>query len=162
MRARDIDIRMATSDDLPAMIRVQLHSVTAAYPDPIRALLVANPQIVVEEVSRRWSEGDVFVVARRGERLVGFAAASVNVSRAELVALFVEPELWRGGIGTALTDFIARRMSAIGVDRLSVLANPLVEGFYTAAGFVPDELVQIPNFGLVPRFLRALDRKCPA
>lgn len=120
-----------------------MQSVNAGYPDPIRAPLIANPEIVIEETSGRLSEGNVFVAARRGERLAGFAVASVelNLSQADLVAMFVEPDSWRKGIGTELTDFIARKLSALGVDRLYVVANP-------AAGFVPDGLAQMANYGL--------------
>jgi len=53
----------------------------------------------------------------------------------ELDALFVEPTLWKGGVGRLLVDRCAdlarRRASRI----LHVVGNPHAEGFYVACGF---------------------------
>ena len=161
MRLHDTRLRRASANDLTEMVGVQRRSVAAGYPDSVRSLLIANPEIVSDELKKRWIEGAVFVVAEFEQQLIGFAAARVgsNVAQAELVALFVEPSRWRSGVGTVLTECITQILSGLGVDRLSVLANPLVEGFYRKTGLVPDGLVQMANYSEVPRFVMAIDSK---
>jgi len=52
-----------------------------------------------------------------------------------LDALFVEPQLWKHGIGRRLVDHIAdvARVNAAGF--LHVIGNPHAEGFYLSCGF---------------------------
>ncbi|MBL4726873.1 MAG: GNAT family N-acetyltransferase [Rhizobiaceae bacterium] len=49
--------------------------------------------------------------------------------------LFVEPDIWRGGISRALVDACSAHAKGIGASYLNVLGNPHVEGFYMACGF---------------------------
>jgi GNAT superfamily N-acetyltransferase len=99
-----------------------------------RDALLANPDAIelpVEQIAN----GDVFVAESDGV-VVGFAAVVPRPDGgAELDALFVEPGLWKRGIGRQLVDHIAdvARERAAGV--LHVIGNPHAEGFYISCGF---------------------------
>lgn len=99
-----------------------------------RAALLANPdaiEVPIEQLLR----GQVLVAEIAGE-IVGFASVIPrDDGGAELDALFVEPSMWRCGIGRQLMD------SAVGMARrhaarsIHVIGNPYAEGFYSACGF---------------------------
>ena len=65
-----------------------------------------------------------------------YAGAAVlrEDSHLELDGLFVEPELWRGGIGAALVEQAAHEARRQGVS-LMVVANPHALDFYRSCGF---------------------------
>ena len=54
---------------------------------------------------------------------------------AELDALFVEPHLWKRGIGRQLVDRIADVARERAAGFLHVIGNPHAEGFYVSCGF---------------------------
>jgi N-acetylglutamate synthase-like GNAT family acetyltransferase len=75
-------------------------------------------------------------VAQREGVIVGFASVLPRPDgNAELDALFVEPTLWKGGVGRLLVEHCAdvarKRASRI----LYVIGNRHAKGFYTACGF---------------------------
>jgi GNAT superfamily N-acetyltransferase len=81
------------------------------------------------------ADGHVFVAERDGV-IVGFAAVLPRPDGdAELDALFVDPHIWKRGVGRLLVDHCVgvaqQRSSRI----LQVVANPHAEGFYLACGF---------------------------
>jgi N-acetylglutamate synthase-like GNAT family acetyltransferase len=53
----------------------------------------------------------------------------------ELDALFVEPDGWRRGIGSALVERCAEEARATGASSLHVIGNPHAEDFYKKCGF---------------------------
>jgi GNAT superfamily N-acetyltransferase len=94
-----------------------------AHPD---AITVPPGQIV---------DGDVFVADRNGE-ILGFAAVLRRPDGdAELDALFVDPVLWKQGIGRRLVDHCAVVARQRGARILHVVGNPHAEVFYGACGF---------------------------
>ena len=52
----------------------------------------------------------------------------------ELDGLFVEPDLWRSGIGAVLVETVTHEARRKGLT-LSVIANPAALGFYERCGF---------------------------
>jgi GNAT superfamily N-acetyltransferase len=99
-----------------------------------RDALLAHPDAIALPVEQI-SDGHVFVAERDGV-IVGFAGVLPRPDgNSELDALFVEPSLWRGGIGRLLVDHcasIARQRSSL---VLYVVGNPHAERFYSACGF---------------------------
>jgi GNAT superfamily N-acetyltransferase len=99
-----------------------------------RDSLLANPDAIslpVEQIA----DGHVFVAERDGA-IVGFAAVLARPDgNAELDSLFVEPTLWKGGVGRSLVDHCADVARGRGSRILHVVGNPHAEGFYTACGF---------------------------
>jgi GNAT superfamily N-acetyltransferase len=86
--------------------------------------------------SSQIADGQVFVAESDGS-LLGFSAVlDRDDGQTELDGLFVEPALWRAGVGRLLVE----RAKDYGRDRsatwLHVIGNPHAEGFYEACGFV--------------------------
>jgi GNAT superfamily N-acetyltransferase len=99
-----------------------------------RDSLLANPDAIVVP-AEQIADGHV-LVAESDDVIVGFAAVLPRPDgNAELDALFVEPNLWKRGVGRLLVDHCAdlarQRASRI----LHVVGNPHAEGFYVACGF---------------------------
>jgi GNAT superfamily N-acetyltransferase len=106
-----------------------------AYPDAIHLppAQLANGQVIVAEID--------------GEP-VGFAA----LVGGELDGLFVELDMWGGGVGRALIEAAAHEARRKGLT-LSVIANPGARGFYESCGFSYEGEVQT-RFGLAFRMSR--------
>jgi len=99
-----------------------------------RDSLLENPDAIAVPVEQI-TDGHVLVAQCDGV-IVGFAAVLPRPDgNAELDALFVEPTLWKRGVGRLLVeqcaDVARRRASRI----LHVVGNPHAEGFYVACGF---------------------------
>ena len=94
--------------------------------------LEAEPEAVqlpLEQIER----GEV-MVAELDDRLAGFAAVLIEDDAAELDGLFVEPELWRRGIGSALVGVAVQEARRQGL-AMMVVANPSARLFYEKCGF---------------------------
>ena len=93
-----------------------------------REQLIANPD-AIHLPPAQIANGQV-IVAEIDRQIVGFAA----VVGGELDGLFVEPDLWRHGIGRALIDAAAHQARQRGL-ALSVIAAPGGRRFYESCGF---------------------------
>lgn len=125
-------IRPALPGEQPALEALQRRASLANPGD--REALVAHPD-AIELPLAQITGGHVFVVDRAGV-IAGFAAVLPREDGgAELDALFVEPDLWKHGIGRALVDYCAGVAHSRGAPFLHVVGNPHAEGFYVACGF---------------------------
>lgn len=105
-----------------------------------RDALLAHPDAIALPVEYI-SQGHVFVAERDGE-VVGFAAVLPRPDgNAELDALFVDPVLWKRGVGRLLVDHCACVARDRASRTLHVVGNPHAEGFYLACGFRTTETV---------------------
>ena len=130
--APDLSIRLARPDDQTMLEALQWRASLGNPGD--RDALLEHPDAIALPLEQI-AAGGVFVAERDG-RVAGFAAVLPRPDGgAELDALFVEPDLWKHGIGRRLVDHIAdvARLSAAGF--LHVVGNPHAEGFYLACGF---------------------------
>ncbi len=99
-----------------------------------REAILANPD-AIELPLDQILKGQVFVAERDGE-VVGFAAVLDRPDGdTELDGLFVEPALWRGGIGRALVDRCASYGRQQSARAIHVVGNPHAADFYKAYGF---------------------------
>lgn len=99
-----------------------------------RDSLLANPDAIALP-AYHIADGDVFVAQRDGV-IVGFAAVLTRPDgNAELDALFVEPTLWKRGVGRLLVERCADVARGRASRILHVVGNPHAEGFYLACGF---------------------------
>ena len=99
-----------------------------------REALLANPE-AIELPLQQIEGGNVFVAEVAGS-IKGFAAILPRPDgNSELDALFVEPELWRQGIGRELVEYCCSAAKTAGAAELHVVGNPHAEGFYEASGF---------------------------
>ena len=74
------------------------------------------------------------IVAELDDRVAGFAAVLIGDDHAELDGLFVEPELWRNGVGAALVDVAVREARRQGL-AMMVVSGPSARLFYEKCGF---------------------------
>ncbi len=64
---------------------------------------------------------------------------------ADLDGPFVEPDLWRGGIGRKLVEEAAQFATAIEASLLVANANPRSVPFYAKCGFKPSSVTNTPH-----------------
>ena len=99
-----------------------------------RDALLANPDAIALPIEQI-ETGCVFVADRDGV-VAGFAAVVPRADgSAELDALFVEPHLWKQGIGRRLVEHVAGVARMRAATLLHVVGNPHAEGFYVSCGF---------------------------
>jgi GNAT superfamily N-acetyltransferase len=127
-----ISIRPARADEHTMLESLQWRASLSNPGD--RDALLANPDAIALPIEQIL-EGCVFVAEDDGG-IVGFAAVMSRADGgAELDALFVEPHLWKRGIGRRLVDHVADVARANGTSFLHVVGNPHAEGFYLSCGF---------------------------
>jgi GNAT superfamily N-acetyltransferase len=130
--AQGVSIRLAQPDDQTTLESLQWRASLANPGD--RDALLENPDAIELPIEQIVADG-VFVAERDGV-VVGFAAIVPRPDGgAELDSLFVEPHLWKHGIGQRLVDYIAEIASARAASFLHVIGNPHAEGFYVSCGF---------------------------
>jgi len=128
-----VTIRTARVDELESLEALQRRASLANPGD--REAILAHPEAIVIPLNQL-TDGQVFVAESHGS-LLGFSAVlDREDGQTELDGLFVEPSLWRAGVGRLLVE----RAKSYGHDHaavwLHVVGNPHAEGFYEACGFV--------------------------
>ena len=130
--SEDVSIRPARLDEQAALESLQRRASLNNPGD--RDAILANPD-AIELPIEQIAEGCVFV-AERGGVVAGFAAVVPRPDGgAALDALFVEPHLWKRGIGRRLVDHIAVVARERAASFLHVIGNPHAQGFYASCGF---------------------------
>ena len=128
----DVLIRPAIVSERETLEALQTRSSLSNPGD--REALLANPG-AIELPSEQISARQVFVL-EQGGAIVAFA---VIVPRddgdTELDGLFVEPSMWRRGIGRLLVEYCAEVARSGGSPALHVVGNPHADRFYLACGF---------------------------
>lgn len=137
-------VREATTEDVDAIVDVAEDAWYAAYGG------VLDPPAIAEAVSEYYDPALVetgiehdaiaFFVAELGGSVVGFASAERTwADEVELHTLYVHPDRWGEGVGSALVDRVVSWAREEGVDRVAcgVLADNVVGvGFFEAIGFI--------------------------
>jgi GNAT superfamily N-acetyltransferase len=130
--AQDISVRPARPAEHTMLESLQRRASLSNRGD--RDALLANPDAIALPIEQI-AAGCVFVAERHG-LVAGFAAVLPRPDGgAELDALFVEPHLWKQGIGRRLVDHIAEVARTRAASFLHVIGNPHAERFYVACGF---------------------------
>jgi GNAT superfamily N-acetyltransferase len=141
---QDVSIRPARSDE-QAMLEALQRRASLSNPGDRDAVL-ANPDAIAVPIEQI-TDGCVFL-AECDDGVAGFAAVVPRADGgAELDALFVEPHLWKHGIGRRLVDHVADVARVRTATFLHVIGNPHAEGFYLACGFRVTGAVQT-RFGV--------------
>jgi GNAT superfamily N-acetyltransferase len=131
--AEELTLRLARPEEHEELEDLQ-HRASVELPE-YRDQLMLNPDAIYLPEGQI-ANGQVIVAEMAGE-IAGFAA----VVGGELDGLFVEPDLWGGGIGRVLVDaatYEARRRGLA----LKVIANPRARRFYEQCGFSVEGEVQ--------------------
>ena len=125
-------IRLARVDEQTALESLQRRASLNNPGD--REALLANPDAIAVPIEQL-AAGCVFVAERAGV-VAGFAAVLPRPDGgAELDALFVEPYLWKQGIGRRLVEHVADVARGRSATFLHVIGNPHAERFYLSCGF---------------------------
>ena len=123
-------IRPARADEREALEALQWR---ASLANPAhREDLLANPDAIILP-AEQLAEDNVFVAEANG-RVVGFAVLLADEQGADLDGLFVDPDHWRHGVGTALVNEAVHRARQLGL-ALRVTAGPDGRAFYESCGF---------------------------
>ena len=125
-RAEALRIRLAQAGERQQLEDLQRRA-SLALPD-YREQLTAHPD-AIGLPSEQIELGQV-IVAELDGRMAGFAAVVEN----ELDGLFVEPDLWRQGIGSALIEAATHQARRDGL-ALRVIASPTAREFYESCVF---------------------------
>jgi GNAT superfamily N-acetyltransferase len=129
---RDVSIRLARRGEQTALESLQRGASLSNPGD--RDAVLANPDAIALPVEQITSDC-VFIAEREGV-VAGFAAVVWRPDGgAELDGLFVEPHLWKHGIGRHLVEHVADVARARAATFLHVVGNPHAEGFYVSCGF---------------------------
>jgi len=132
LRPLDVLVRPARLDEQTLLESLQRRASLNNPGD--RDALLANPDAIALPIEQI-ANGCVFVAERDGV-VAGFAAVLPRPDGgAELDALFVEPHLWKRGIGRQLVDHVAEVARVKEASFLHVIGNPHAEGFYVSCGF---------------------------
>jgi GNAT superfamily N-acetyltransferase len=128
----DFAVRSAHVEERASLEALQWRASLANRGD--RDALLANPDAIVLPAAHI-ADGHVFV-AEDGSRIAGFATVLPRPDgNAELDALFVDPALWKRGVGRLLIDHCAGVARGRASRILHVVGNPHAEGFYVSCGF---------------------------
>lgn len=127
-----VSIRLARHDEQATLESLQRRASLSNPGD--REALLANPDAIALP-TEQIAAACVFVAERDGV-VCGFAAVVPRPDGgAELDALFVEPHLWKHGIGRRLVEHVAEVARLRAATFLHVIGNPHAEGFYVSCGF---------------------------
>jgi N-acetylglutamate synthase-like GNAT family acetyltransferase len=139
----NVDVRTATADDLAAVEAVARDAWYAAYGGFLepRSVEAGLAQAYDEDVLATAVEHDAieFLVAELDGEVVGFASAERTwADEVELHTLYVHPDRWGEGVGSALLEVVEAWAAEQDVDRVvaAVFAdNAVGRGFLEARGF---------------------------
>ena len=163
MQFRDqLIVRRAAADDAREIAEIGVAGWRAAYRAILPAGFLAGLNAAAREIAWRVrlesdeAGGEPSWVAEREGHVLGFVASGpprdedVPVPAAEVYAIYVLPEMWRGGAGramltTAVDDW--RRRGAATMVLWVLEANSAGRAFYEAMGWQPDGTHQQVDFG---------------
>jgi RimJ/RimL family protein N-acetyltransferase len=153
----DLSIRPATVDDAARLAVVHVASWRRAYRGLLPDDLLDGLSAAARE--RRWTSalaapharGAVLVVERDGQ-LLGFASVGLERSGepadtdGELYAIYLDPDHWRHGVGTALHDAALDRLGELGFRTASLwvlVGNERAMAFYRRNGWREDGTTRV-------------------
>lgn len=145
-----LTIRQASRQD-HAGLEALLSRASLATGDHIDALL-AHPETMLIPVENL----DHTIVAEAEGRLLGFCTLLPAAPQyREVDALFIEPDLWRTGLGKTLLSHAEQGARREGIAALSVVSGRYAEPFYVALGFRPSG-TEMTLFGPAARLIKTL------
>ena len=142
-------LRLARIEELGELEDLQRRASLAL--DEDREALLSHPDAIALPAAHI-ERGDALVAELDG-RIAGFAVLLDRDDSAEVDGLFVEPDLWRRGIGTALVEEAIHRARSRGLSLLTVVAGPSAKEFYKACGFTVEGAAET-RFGPALRMSR--------
>ena len=127
MSATAVTVTPMRRRHLPEVLVIE----AAAYPRPW------SSRLFEDELERR---GRSYVVARLGDRVVGYAGVLMIADDGHIATVAVDPDERRQGIGRALLLVIVEQALALGATQLTLevrVSNAGAQDLYRAFGFAP-------------------------
>ena len=144
----DLVVREARTEDLPAVAMVRARTWQAAYAglvDDAELRTLTDPDVVgAWAVRAATMSTTTYTVAELDDEVVGFAAYGAERAdapqpwRGEVYALYVLPEHWRSGAGSALMHAALDELAGNGFDHVTLwvlVGNERAIAFYRRHGF---------------------------
>ncbi|MFN2489137.1 MAG: GNAT family N-acetyltransferase [Actinomycetota bacterium] len=157
-----MNAREATPKDARDIARINVLSWKASVQGHLPCDRLEGLEATIDERSAYWvqiatdsSPGDVLLVVEAADEVIGFIHALPSRDPfgsgrvAEIVTLFVEPQLWGQGAGKMLLDEALERLRAAGYTRVTLWVldfNDRARRFYEAAGFQLDRSTKQSEF----------------
>jgi GNAT superfamily N-acetyltransferase len=150
-----LEIRLAKPEDAIAVAQIHVRTWQVGYrnllPDTYLDSLRAQDRAARYDFATRDPGRPSTLVAVDGNTIYGFAtvapaAQSDAPGCGELAALYVSPERWRSGIGSALVKAARERLLLLGYRQAVLwvlLGNTRAEGFYEHDGWKKDGLQRV-------------------
>lgn len=123
-------LRPPTVEEIPALTALCLRS-KAIWGYGNDFMGACRSELTIETYELQSSS---IAVAEANGRIVGVAQVKVTGSEADLVKLFVEPTMLRGGVGMRLFHWAANQATAMGAYRMVIEADPDAAPFYRRMG----------------------------
>lgn len=142
-----MNVREATQDDIEHVQGVARNAWDATYEDIV-------PESVIEEAVADWygtatlsgiveSDKQVILVAEEDGKIVGFAHGVTDdhdpeKTEGDILRLYVHPDHWKQGVGTALLEGMEDKLEAQGSEELHAMVladNEMGNAFYEDHGF---------------------------
>jgi len=126
----DVTIRSANTDEADTLTSIALASKAIwGYDDNFMSqcrdeLTITKEYIQLSEV----------YIAEFAEQVVGFYGLTVNKPHGVLDFLYVSPDLLKQGIGRKLWDHLLKMAKSLGIQSISIDAEPNAENFYRSMG----------------------------
>lgn len=146
-----LQLRAARASDLPQLGHIKLHAALAWGEHTEQLLQLPDIDSVPTHLLPH------LIVAEQAQKIVGFASVVLRpaLSQAQLDDLFVAPECWHHGIGTALLHAAEARAHRLGATELQLISNPKAEQFYAKQGYQFRTNIRT-DFGTAPVLYKTL------
>jgi N-acetylglutamate synthase-like GNAT family acetyltransferase len=146
-----VKIRPARESELDQLSNLALrskavHGYNAEFLQACREELTITPARLATET---------ILVAERSGRRLGFVAVAVSGDSADLMDLFVEPDLRGSGVGVRLFDAAVEAARNSGATRLEIEADPHAEDWYQKRG--AERIGEAPSGSIPGRMLPVLE-----
>ncbi|MFP4529959.1 MAG: N-acetyltransferase family protein [Halodesulfurarchaeum sp.] len=152
----DLTIRHATTEDAPEIRRIAEAGWNATYESILEQETIdraIEAWYDPESIRQIIEDGDVLsLVAERDTAVLGYASGGVSDEEAvgTLGAIYVDPDHWREGVGTALLTEFERVCKQAGCEKLEIRVleeNDVGTAFYRNRGYRISETQESELFG---------------
>jgi GNAT superfamily N-acetyltransferase len=144
-------IRFAQEGELDELSELALrskavHGYSSEFLEACREELTVTPARLATET---------ILVAEQSGRRLGFVAVAVDGDSADLMDLFVEPDLRGSGVGSQLFEAAVETARISGASRLEIEADPHAEVWYLSRG--AERIGEAPSGSIPDRVLPVLE-----
>lgn len=164
-------IEMATAKDLRAAAEVHSKAVRVAYPDVLPPGIFDAEHVAPEKVEKEFRElferfgpRDTLLKAVAGNTVIGMCICGDDTDLEEagtgyVQRVYVDPDWWNRGVGTALVDRTIELLEGHGFKKLALQVlenNRKARAFYEKRGWQLERTVRMKVVGKELRYVKSL------